>query len=515
MGDEVEALRAEVERLGGELRATRAVHAAAIESLPFDFWARDRDGVCVSENSTTRANWGSLLGKRPEDSDAAPEAIAVWIANNTRALGGEVVHGDVDYVVGGQQRHVHNIVGPIRQGDEIVGTFGVNIDLTELRRLERKVRETQRLETLGLFAGGVAHDINNIVMVVLGIASLARRRAAPGSSLDVDLESIETASRRAAAICAQLLAFAGKGDLAVARLELADVVAETLRLVAPSIPATIAIDVAAQRVAIDADAGQLRQLVMNLLLNASEAIGEHDGIISVRVEPATRAMLVAAVDDDPAFAPDPARDYAMLEVRDTGSGMTAPTRARIFEPFFTTKARGRGLGLAAVLGAVRAHGGGLHVETEPGHGSRFCVYLPRSSEGTDSAAREAPIESWRGSGTIVVVDDDEGVAVATARMLGELGFDPIVCRGGREAMAVFDERKHERNDVALVLLDLMMPGLDGAATLRALRAKHPHVRAVLMSGFHELAEPVAGVPVLAKPFSLDELARAVRAAISS
>ena len=135
---------------------------------------------------------------------------------------------------------------------------------------------------------------------------------------------------------------------------------------------------------------------------------------------------------------------------------------------------------------MRAHGGGLHVETEPGGGSRFCVYLPRSLQDVESVAREAPIESWRGSGTVVVVDDDEGVAAATARMLGELGFDPIVCRGGREAIAsIFDAR----NDVALVLLDLMMPGLDGAATLRGLRAKQPHVRAVLMSGFHELAEP--------------------------
>jgi two-component system, cell cycle sensor histidine kinase and response regulator CckA len=506
MGDEVAALRAEVARLEAELRTTRA-DAAAIESLPFDFWARDRDGVCVSENSTTRANWGSLLGKRPQDTNAPPEAIEVWLANNARALAGEIVHGDVEYLVNGELRHVHNIVGPIRQGDETVGTFGVNIDLTDLRRLERKLRETQRLETLGLFAGGVAHDINNIVMVVLGIASLARRRAAPGSSLDADLAAIENASRRAAAICTQLLAFAGKGDLAVERLELGEVVAETLRLVTPSIPPNIAVDVVAGRFAVDADASQLRQLVMNLILNASEAIGARPGTIAVTVEAAAPALLAAAVDDDPAFAPDPASDYVMLDVRDTGGGMTAETRARIFEPFFTTKARGRGLGLAAVLGTVRMHRGGLHVETVPGRGSRFCVFLPRSSHGAATGAREDAIESWRGSGTIVVVDDDDGVATATARMLSELGFDPIVCRGGNEAIAVLDQHP----DVVLVLLDLMMPGLDGAATLHALRAKHPALRAVLMSGFHELVVPIAGVPVLAKPFSLDDLARALRA----
>ena len=527
VADEVVGLRAEVARLEAELRATRAVHDAAIESLPFDFWARDRDGVCVSQNTACFARWGKLVGHRPEDSDASPEVIAVWLANNARALAGEIVRGDVDYVVGGEVRHIHNILAPIRQGDEIVGTLGVNLDLTELRRLEHKLREAQRLETIGLLAGGVAHDINNIVMIILGMASMARRRAPAGSSLEGDLSTIETASRRAAAICNQLLAFAGKGHLDVELLEAGAVVTETVRLVAASLRSDIGIDVDVDReLAVEADPTQLRQLIMNLVLNAAEAIdqtaggaasgreatfvGERRGTVAVRVAPAAPELIAVAAADDVGFVPAPGVEYVALEVRDTGGGMTPETRARIFEPFFTTKARGRGLGLAAALGTVRAHAGGLHVETRLGDGSSFRVLLPRATRPAVAPALAAPLERWRGSGAALVVDDDAEVAAAAARMLSDLGFEPIVCHGGAEALATLGDTTAP----AVVLMDLMMPGLDGANTLRRIHASHPGVRVVLMSGFHDLAEPPLDMDVLAKPFSIDELAHAVRLAMS-
>ena len=507
VNDEVAALRAEVARLEAELRATRAVHDAAIESLPFDFWARDRDGVCVSQNSKCRQTWGDQIGLRPENSSAPPDVIAVWVANNARALAGEIVRGDVDYVVGDDVRYIHNILAPIRQGDDIVGTLGVNVDLTELRRLERKLRDTQRLETIGLLAGGVAHDINNIVMIILGMASMARRRAPEHSTLAGDLSTIETASRRAAAICNQLLAFAGKGHLDVEVLALDALVTETVRMVAASLHGQIAIElVATPELAIEADSTQLRQLVMNLVLNAAEAIGERAGTVVVGVAPASAETIAAAAADDLGFTPLPGIAYVALEVRDTGAGMPPETRARIFEPFFTTKARGRGLGLAAALGTVRAHGGGLYVETSPGHGSSFRVLLPRSTRPLAAPARSETADPWRGAGAALVVDDDAEVAAATARMLAELGFEPIVCRGGAEALTALASCR----EPPLVLLDLMMPGLDGVATLQRIRASHPAARVVLMSGFHDLAEPPPDMRVLGKPFSLDELAHAVR-----
>src|SRR3569623_1570301 len=238
--DEVAALRGEVARRQAELLSSRALYQATIESLPFDFWARDREGYCVSQNRATREHWGNLLDRRPEDMELPADVIETWLANNRRALAGEIVRGDVDYMLGGELRHIQNVLAPIRQGDAIVGTLGVNIDLTDLRRaeadrrrLERRLLETQRLETLGLLAGGVAHDINNIVMIVLGLASLARRHADPGAALDRDLATIENASRRAGEICRQLLVFSGRGQLEREPDDLAALVGAPLALEQP------------------------------------------------------------------------------------------------------------------------------------------------------------------------------------------------------------------------------------------------------------------------------------------
>jgi len=528
--DELAALRAEVVRLRAELDATtarqkrladdlcasQAMHSATIESLPFDFWARDREGYVISRNSTTRMRWGEVLHTRVEDLDLPSDVRANWLANNRRALRGEIVRGEVTYDMAGETWHVHNIVAPIWLGDEIVGTMGVNIDLTELRRaeaerlrLERRLHETHRLETVGLLAGGVAHDINNIVMIVLATTSLARRRAAADAQLDNDFATIETASRRAAELCSQLLSIAGRGKLALEVLDPSTLVAETVTLVKSMVPPEIDVRIAtpsASDLAVEVDAPQLRQLVMNLVLNASEAIGTRAGTITIGVDLAPSSAVEALAVRDSGLELDPSRAHVMLEVVDTGAGMSPDTRARIFEPFFSTKARGRGLGLAAALGVVRAHRGGLDVESMPGTGSTFRVFLPRVVRAVAQPSGVGALEDWRGSGMALIVDDDAGVANAAARMLRAIGFETIVASGGQEALALH----RERPEIALVLLDLMMPGLDGAATLGHLRALHPSLPVVLMSGFHDLAEPPPRTPLLRKPFTVDELARTVR-----
>jgi len=530
---ELEVLRAEVarlrteldeatareSRLAADLRASQALHAATIESLPFDFWARDREGYCISHNSTTRARWGEALHRRVEDMDLPSDVAATWLDNNRRALGGEIVRADVTFVVADETRHLHNILAPIRHGDEIVGTLGVNIDLTELRRaeaeqlrLERRLRETQRLETVGLLAGGVAHDINNIVMIVLATTSLARRHAAGTANLDDDFATIETACRRAAALCSQLLVVAGKGQLALEVVDLSTLVAETATLVRSAVPADIEVRCAAaggSGLVVEADATQIRQLVMNLVLNASEAIGARGGTIAIDLGLAPAAAVEALTTRDAGLELDPSREHVVLEIVDTGDGMSAETRARIFEPFFSTKARGRGLGLAAALGVVRAHGGGLDVESRPGTGSTFRVYLPRAMRAVEPPPCDAALEAWRGSGTALIVDDDPAVANAAARMLRMLGFETLIATGGHAALELY----REHPGIALVLLDLMMPVLDGATTLGLLRARHAALPVVLMSGFHDLAEPPPQTPLLHKPFTVDELARTVRGAV--
>jgi len=507
--DDIAVLRAEVARLRDEVAQTRAMHEALIESLPFDFWARDRDGWCFSENSQTRRNWGSLIGTRPEDRDLPPEVIERWRDNNRRALSGEIVRGNVEYTVGGETKHIQNILAPIRKGDEIIGTLGVNLDFTELRRLERRLRETQRLETVGLLAGGVAHDINNIVMVILAITTMMRRQVAMGSQLAEDLSTIETASQRAAEICTQLLAYAGKRQLARELLDLNAVVADTAKLLRSTLPSGISLEVTSAAgipIPVEIDPAQLRALVMNLILNASEAIGD-DGRINVTVEAADPKRIGELANSHVGVVLDPARPYAILSVTDTGRGMPPETVERIFEPFFTTKARGRGLGLAAALGTVRAHEGAMHVESTVGRGSTFRVLLPYSSQALPRRDAQSDVTvAFRGSGVVLVVDDHEGVAIATARMMKELGFEAIVASSGAEALL----RLAETAGVSLVMLDLMMPGLDGSATLERIRERHPKLPVILMSGFHDFAEPPTGTPLLRKPFGLDELTRAVR-----
>lgn len=522
---EITALRAmlgeaaaRAERLEAELRASRALHEATIESLPFDFWARDREGYCVSQNGATRAHWGDLLHRRPEDMDFPPEVIATWLENNRRALAGEIVRGEVDYMVAGETRHVENILAPIRQGAEIVGTLGVNVDLTDLRRaeaerlrLERRLRETQRLETVGLLAGGVAHDINNIVMVIMGMTSLARRHAG-GPALDHDLATIETASRRAAEICGQLLAFAGKGRLAIELVDLGALVDETVALLQRTLPSHVTLEVEsprAPRLRIEGDPIQLRQLVMNLILNASEAIGDQPGTISIRLGLADPQVLSTMAHESVVdLAPEGA--HALLEVTDTGCGMTAEIRARIFEPFYTTKARGRGLGLAAALGTVRGHAGALAVVSEPGAGATFRVVLPCVEDEAHAPAPPEVAEDWRGTGTVLIVDDDHGVATAVARMMCDIGFDVIVAISGQEALT----HVAAHPGLVLALVDLMMPGLGGAETCALIHAQLPDLPVILMSGFHDLAEPPPHTRLLAKPFTYEVLHAAVRAAVT-
>ena len=370
-----ETLRERAQRVESELGASQALHRAAIESLPFDFWARDPEGYCFSQNATTRANWGDLLGKRPGDMGLPEDVVAKWESNNARALAGEIVHGDVEYVIHGELRSFHNILAPIRDGDRILGTLGVNIDVTERNRaeaerlqLDRRLRDGQRLESLGLLAGGVAHDFNNLLTIILGAASLARRTTETPAERDRDLETIETAARRAAELCDQLLAYAGRSSVKLERVDLAHVVTETARLLRSTLPPEIELAVrpAPGPLLVRVDATQIRQVVLNLLLNAAEALRGRSGTIAVSTS------IVRGTDADDL----PPGEHVVLEVRDDGVGMSKETQARIFEPFFTTKDTGRGLGLSAVLGIVHAHHGALRVESELGVGSTFRLLLP-------------------------------------------------------------------------------------------------------------------------------------------
>jgi PAS domain S-box-containing protein len=390
----------------------------------------------------------------------------------------------------------------------------VQRDLTERRRAEeeqrrmgRKLQETQRLESLGVLAGGVAHDFNNLLTVVLGNTSLARMQTPRDSGAQPCLEQIEDAALRAADLCRQMLAYAGRGRFVVAPLDLGALVNESWPLLrsAVSKKAILRQELGAGLPAVAADAAQLRQILMNLVLNASEALGEGGG--TVVVETGVTEADAAYLAESQTFAELPPGEYVYLEVRDSGAGMTPEVRARIFDPFFTTKFTGRGLGLAAVLGIVRGHGAALRVESEPGRGSSFRLLLPPCTVAAEPRRPEAPAAGWRGSGVVLVVDDEDAVRALAVRVLRSAGFEVLEAADGRAGLAVF-ARAEDR--IRFVLLDLMMPRLDGVQTLQEMRKLKPDVRAIVMSGYteQEVTRRFADAPpdeFLQKPFALDHL----------
>ncbi len=384
---------------------------------------------------------------------------------------------------------------------------------TERVRIEARLQETQKLESLGVLAGGIAHDFNNLLTSILGNASLARLDLPPHSPVEHSLGQIEQTSLRAAELCKQMLAYAGKGRLVVQAVDLARLVQDTTHLLQVSVSkkAVLRFDLGAGLPPVLADASQLRQVLVNLVMNASEAIGDRSGIIAVHtgLVRADRRYLA-----DARLAHSlPEGDYVFLEVSDTGCGMTPELKARIFEPFFTTKFMGRGIGLSAVLGIVRGHRGALKVYTEPGKGSTFKLLLPiATDEVTDPPAHGPLADGWRGSGRVLLADDEETVRAVVARLLENLGFTVTVAADGREAAQLFEAEPHA---FTLVVMDLTMPHLDGAEAFARMRLANPAVRVVLMSGFSEADATVtfAGKGLagfLQKPFEMAHLIEKVR-----
>ncbi len=353
----------------------------------------------------------------------------------------------------------------------------------EREQLNRKMQETQKLESLGVLAGGIAHDFNNLLTGIIGNASMAEMDLPEGSPILQYIEQINEASLRAADLCKQMLAYSGRGRFFVQRIDLSRLVEDTAQMLQISISKKAALHFHLEKTMppIEADPTQIRQIVMNLVINASEAIGDKSGVIrfSTGVARVDRAYLSGTM-----MTPElPEGDYVFLEVSDNGCGMNAETQARIFDPFFTTKFTGRGLGLAAVLGIVRGHKGAMKVDSEPGRGTTFRLLFPAATGPFEPGppSPSTPAE-WRGEGTVLLVDDEDTIRTTVARMLRSMGFDPVLAANGREAVEVF---RAEPSRFALVLLDLTMPDMDGEQTFAELRKLRTDVRVVLMSGFNQ------------------------------
>jgi PAS domain S-box-containing protein len=386
----------------------------------------------------------------------------------------------------------------------------------EREQLGRKMQETQKLESLGVLAGGIAHDFNNLLTAILGSASVAQLKLPPGSSAQECLERINEASLRAAELCKQMLAYSGRGHFVLQTLDLGELVEQTVKMLQISISKKAVLRFRLEKglPPVEVDATQIRQVIMNLVINGSEAIGDASGMISISTG---RTRVDRDYIHGTLMGPDlPAGDYVFLEVSDNGSGMSEETQARIFDPFFTTKFTGRGLGLAAVLGIVRGHKGVLKVDSELGCGTTFKMLFPAATGVCETAkASQKASPAWQGKGTVLVVDDEETMRSTIAQMMPLLGFDHVLAADGHEAVEIFRANPAQ---FTLVLLDLTMPHMDGEQTFTELRRLCPDLCVVLMSGFNAAEALVRFkgkglASFLQKPFTVAALRTTIRAAL--
>jgi len=372
---------------------------------------------------------------------------------------------------------------PFYSGDQAVSFAGITMDITSRKQLEEKMRQAQKLESLGILAGGIAHDFNNLLVGILGNASVLMEETPPDSPLRILVQNLIQASERAAHLTRQMLAYSGKGRFVVERLDLALQVQQILALIDASVPKSVKVSLnfARDLPPIEGDAGQIQQLIMNLVINGAEAIGPGGGTVTVSTT--LREIGPDYVRDNLAGDSIPPGSYLVLEVHDDGIGMDGATQARIFDPFFTTKFTGRGLGLAAVQGIVRGHHGALTVYSVPGEGTAFKVFLPAAREQAPVIATSSPSGEFHGTGTILIVDDEEMIQRTLKTALERYGYTVVSAGGGREAVHVLEQMQ---DAIALVLLDMTMPDMSGEDTFQALLAIRVDVPIIATSGYNEM-----------------------------
>jgi PAS domain S-box-containing protein len=517
-----EQLRAQLERLVTErtrtLASERNLLRTLVDNLPDGVFVKDTAGRYRIANATHRRQLG--LGSSEELAhrtvvELAPGDWSREEADEDRRVvetAKPVLNREHEIHIGMETVRLVTSKVPVSEpGGAVIGLVGVTRDVTASheadrarRLLDQQLQETQKLESLGVLAGGIAHDFNNLLTGVLGNISLARLQLDNPEATSSHLDGIETSAMRAADLCQQMLAYAGKGRFHEQRLDLGALVADLLPLLRLSVAkgVSLQVDLAPGLPAMWGDPTQMRQVVLNLVTNGSDAIAG-TGTIEIRVfaVPSHAGILAELV---PPIEPEEGTDYLILEISDTGCGMTPEMLARVFEPFYTTKFTGRGLGLAVVHGIVRGHRGGVRVESAPQLGSTFSVVVPAIAQAAEPLSSLVPsTDAWRGAGVVLVADDEDLVRDVAEAMLQQMGFEVVAVTNGREAVQAFSadpDRFH------LVILDLTMPIMTGAQALAAIRQIRSEVPVLIMSGFNEQDTPI-GAPgrppaFLHKPFSM-------------
>jgi PAS domain S-box-containing protein len=487
------------------------------ESSPMGIFLTDENGCVQYLND----RWCFFSGMRREDAlgfgwvdalhpDDKPRVLADWNDCLEKKKG---YSGEFRFIQStGEARLLYTRTSVIfGSSGEIVGHVGVNEDITDRRNLEERLRQTEKMEAIGQLAGGIAHDFNNQLAGILGYADMLRKEAASNPVLTRYADNILLAGKRASDLTRQLLAFSRKGKYRYETIDLHRIVLEVVSLLERSIDKRISVGLRleANHCTVTGDPTQIQSAILNLALNARDAM-PNGGELAFATD------LVEMDDESFCTVPHevPKGRYVQVSVTDTGAGMDQETRAHIFEPFFTTKepGMGTGMGLAAVYGTVKNHSGTISVDSDPGHGSTFKIYLPLASESAlESESAEHRWDHMKSSAHILVVEDEELVRNLVAEMLETLGHMVTLCGNGREAVELY---KKEWRSIDLVILDLVMPVMGGKECFIEMRKINPNITALLSSGFSITGEAQSileeGVKdFIQKPFSQDDLSQKV------
>jgi two-component system, cell cycle sensor histidine kinase and response regulator CckA len=496
-----------------------------IDANPSLIFVKDWDSRFVLVNQATAEIYGttveSLVGKTDADFNPNAEEVAhflqddrsVMSSGHPKFIGEERVTNPTTK----ETRWFQTIKVPLRMPDVETSTLlGVATEITERKRLEEQLLQSQKMEAVGQLAGGVAHDFNNILTAIVGYTDLLAAELGSNAQQLEDLEEIRKAARRAAALTRQLLAFSRKQVLEPRIIDVNDVVLNLDKMLRSLISENIELktDLAENLAAARADPNQIEQVVMNLAINARDAMPD-GGTVTIETRNATLDDAYAA--QHVSVIPG---EYVMLAVSDTGCGMDEKTKSRIFEPFFTTKppGRGTGLGLSTVYGIVKQTGGNIWLYSEPGKGTTFKIYLPAIAALPEDIGKVAPAETvLRGGGTVLVVEDDEQLRRLTHRALASQGYTVLEADRGSTALDI--ARRH-KGEIDLLLTDVIMPDTNGRKLAETIRAARPGIRVLYMSGYpdgaiasHGMLE--AGVEYLAKPFTTEAVTRRVREVLAA
>ena len=484
-----------------------------LESISDGFIAVDQEWRCTYANGRvtelSRIPREELLGNNIWDMRPGAENTVIYTELH-RAMQDKVcVHFEEYYAP--LEAWFQVDAYPTRSGLAVFGR-----DVTERKRFSEQLLQTQKLESLGLLAGGVAHDFNNLLTGIMGNASLLLGFVGREDPARRMLKDLLRASETAAHLTRQLLAYSGKGRFVVEPLNLSRLVNETGSLLQVSVPKNVQLQlkVDPELPSIEGDAGQMQQLIMNLVINGAEAISE-DQAGTVLVTTAVQDVDQDYIQTTFGSAEITPGRYVTLEVHDTGSGMDEETKAKIFDPFFTTKFTGRGLGLAAVLGIVRGHKGTLKVYSSPGRGTTFKVLFP-ASEANPSRIDSEPQADRRDAGTVLVIDDEEIVRRVAKSMLESHGYTVLVAGDGQSAVELFNA---VGDQISVVVLDLTMPSMSGEEAFRQLRTIRSNVRVILSSGYNEVeaVKRFSGKNLtgfIQKPYTATQLVQKVRDALN-